>query len=271
MSTPARSTSEMLRNSPEVLYGDTTAKVRAYSELSRRAAMEGNALLALHFAWAADINTVQAIIWERVMIASPRPDQQFFSVASTVSRALTAYAANPQPAVDAREALLFARQGLAAAFDDSVLNLINERYINLDHLAGLPTPDALAGSRLAQARLNGSNIPELSKMRQQAATDSMAVALGMLQQGLQDEALGQAYQADLAAFEAYLLDAAQAVGDWDLVTVEMRWILACEEIAKIAVLPGDFAGAVGRIREALGRAVGPIETERLALCFERVA
>ena len=102
---------------PEVLYADTTSKIRAYGALSKRYAEAGDAHGAVHAAWAADVHTVQAVMWERVMIASPQPDEQFNAIADTVAKALASYAAHPTVTITARDAVEQARLGMAGAFD----------------------------------------------------------------------------------------------------------------------------------------------------------
>jgi hypothetical protein len=257
-----------LASNPEAIYGDAVAKIRAYQSQSMRLAQEGDAHGAVHAAWAADISTVQAIVWERIMVASARPDQQFFAVATTVSRALSLYASRPVPTSNARDAVEQARAGLAAAFDDNLLKLVTERYITLDHLDGLPYPTVAAASAARHARTNGQPIEVYIAGKREEAADAMSVAKGMRQEGRTNDAVGQAYQSDLAALEAYLVDCARAVGDPYLATADLRWSAACDAIASLRGLPADFEGAVETIRATILRSLGPIDASRMVGEFQ---
>jgi hypothetical protein len=256
---------------PEVLYSDTVSKKRAYGELSKRYAANGDLYGAVHAAFAADVQTVQAVMWERVMVASPVPEEQFKAVGETVTKALTIYAATPVHAATAREAVEQARAGMAAAFDPVAQRIIDNEYLTLDHLDGLPHPDSAAGDLIAETRTKGEDPALVAQKRRRAAKDCMSVAVSMQREGRLDDAMRQAWQADWATFESYLLDAAAQVGDKSLITVEMRWALATEAISKIPALPSDFAEAVNTIRTRLLNSLGTIEGQRLAARFEPIA
>lgn len=255
---------------PEVLYSDTVAKKRAYGELSKRYAAAGDAYGAVHAAFAADVQTVQAVMWERVMVASPVPEEQFKQIGDTVTRALMAYAAAPLAAMTARQAVEDARNGMGAAFDPAALSILAAEFLPLTHLDGLPHPDAHAGAAIAHTRTKGEEPRLVAQKRRRAARDCMTVALSMQHEGRLNDAMKQAWQADWATFESYLLDAAAQVGDTSLVTVEMRWALATEAIAKIPALPSHFTDAVTLIRAQMLNSLGTIEGQRLAERFEPV-
>lgn len=256
---------------PEVLYADTVSKKRAYGELSKRYAANGDAYAAVHAAFAADVQTVQAVMWERVMVASPVPEEQFAAVGETVTKALAAYATAPTGATDARSAVEAAREGMAGAFDPVAQRILSGEYLALDHLDGLPHPDVAAGAQISATRTKGEDAAVVALKRQQAARDCMTVAKSMHREGRLDDAMRQAWQADWATFESYLLDAAAQVGDVSLITVEMRWTLATDAIAKIVALPSDFAAAVTTIRGRMVNSLGTIEGQRLNARFEPVA
>lgn len=255
---------------PEVLYADTVAKKRAYSGLSQRFAAEGKAYAAVHAAFAADVQTVQAVMWERVMVASPVPEEQFAAIADTVTRALAAYAATPPKASSARQTVENARAGMGAAFDPVALRVLSNEFIALDHLNGFPQPDPSEGLALAASRTKGEPPITVAQHRRRVARDAMTVALSMHRDGRLADAMRQAWQADWATFEAYLIEAALQVGDQSLITVEMRWLLATEAIAKIPALPTDFTQAVSTVRGRMLDSLGTIEGQRLITRFEPI-
>lgn len=253
---------------PEVLYADTVAKKQAYGDLSVRYAAMGDAYAAVHAAFAADVQTVQAVMWERVMVASPNPDEQFLSIAHTVASAMATYASTPVMAGTAREAVEQARAGMGAAFDPAALAAINPQFLALDHLDLLPYPDPNSGLAVAHTRTKGLAPDEVARKRRRAARDCMTMAVALEREGRLDEAMRQAWASDWAAFESYLLDAAFTAGDATLITVEMRWALASDAISRIPALPSDFVAAVTAIRARMLQSLGTIEGHRLAERFE---
>ena len=258
-------------NAPEVLYADTTRRITSYRALARRYAESGNAFGAVSATWAADINTVQAVMWERVMIASPTPDQQFFDIATTVARALALYSLRGPVVTTALEAVLAARSGLAVAFDASAVTLMEKRLSPLDHLEGLPAPTVAEIVEVTRQRLGGATVAEASAERKLEARHCMDTALELVRAGSTDDALPHAWQADWATFEAYLLDAAAAVGDETLVSVDLRWAFAVDATDTIESLSSDFVEAVSTVRTRLADSLGALEGERLRARFEPVS
>jgi len=96
----------------------------------------------------------------------------------------------------------------------------------------------------------------------------MAVAREMRSAGRTEDAMRQAYLADMASFEAYLIEAAGVVGDPWLVTVDLRWGAVTEAIAALPGLPADVVEAAGVIREQVTAVLGPVEAARLRARFE---
>jgi hypothetical protein len=252
------------------LHDDATAKIGIYARSSQRYAAEGDASLAIMAAWAADVHALQALLWDRGLKASTRPDAQFFAVGSAVGRALARYADAPPATTSARHALEAAREGLMAAFDPSVHELLAARFIDLDHLDSLPHPCPGAGEQATAVRLAGRSVMDLVTELHLTAKDCMAIALEMRAAGRTEDALRHAYLADMASFEAYLIDAASAVGDTWLVTVDLRWGAATAAITALEALPADLVEAVGVIRERLAFVLGPVEAARLSAYFEPV-
>jgi hypothetical protein len=261
----------MYQFTPEALYAETVARKRAYADLSHTYAAAGNAFAAVHAAFAADAQTIQVVMWERVMVASPNPDEKFREVADTVANALAAYAANPTPAATAREAVEGARAAMLRAFSVAAADMISEYLLPLDHLDTLPFPDPAVGAHTVQTRTGGEHPEKVAKTRLRAAHDCMVMAVALNSEGRLDEAMQQAWASDWATLEAYLLEAALRVGDYALMTVEMRWLLASEAVAQIEALPTDFNRAVAVVRERMVAALGAVEGDRLNRMFEPLA
>lgn len=249
---------------------DRLARSMAYAELSRRYAAEGNAFAAVHAAWAADLCAAKAVLWERAVASSAHPEEQFSAAAQSVSGALAAPAPEERRPRDAAGAVRAVRRALGAALDRKVQHRVTAAFGALDHLEGLALPDDQAGGRTAAARLQGSSVHELSLLRRRGARDCMAVAQAMHDGGRDAEALRMLWQSDWAAFEAYLLDAAMAVGDEFLVTVELRWELARQAATGLSGLSPDLVAAADSIRAMLASAVDPAEVDRLEEHYEPV-
>jgi hypothetical protein len=251
------------RKVPEFLHSDTVHKSLEYYELSKSYAAKGDVYAAVHAAWMADMCTVQAVMWERILIASPKPDEQFFAIATSVSRALSLHALTGTAQPDAVSTIQSARRGLSQAFDEVAMRLLSTRLTPLDHLVGLPQPDGAGANAVLARRLSGSTVDGLIEQRNQSAADSMDVAAGMHRKGRHAEAITHAYQSDMAVYEAYLLEAARAIGDEFLMTVDLRWELAYMQITSLPSLPSGFLEATTLIREKLKGTVSPTEADTL--------
>lgn len=252
---------------PEAMWGDAASKARDYAALSRQYAAHGNPLGAVHAMWASDMHTVQAVIWERVMVASPQPDEQFFAITKTLAKALLQCQMRAEERSTAVDCVAEARSGLAFAFDPAALRVIGTKVAPVDHLDGLRAPTVGDLWSCQQERLGGRSAAEVVAERKQASADGVAVAMGMYGEGRLDDAQAQAWRADWAAFEAYLIDAATAIGDESLISVDLRWELATSVISAIPSLPYGFLDAVTVVRDRLLVVVGPVEAHRLAEYF----
>ncbi|WP_139977517.1 hypothetical protein [Nocardioides litoris] len=257
-------------HTPELLYSETTAGIARHRGHARRQAAAGDALGAVAATWAADLGIVQAVMWERVMFAAPDPDQQLLEITATVARAFAAAGRDAEPGDTASAAATVraARRALAGAFEPSALALMERRFTPLAHLEALPAPTAHDVAEVARQRL-GDLAPEAAVAeRDQEAADCMAAARDLVRDGRPEDALALAWQADWATLEAYLIDAALAVGDTALLSVELRWALAAAETETIGSLPADLDRAVGTVRDHLVRALGSVEGDRLRRRFQ---
>lgn len=253
---------------PEVLYAETVARKRAYADLSRTYAMAGNTFAAVHAAFAADAQTVQVVLWERIMVASPNPEDKFREIADTVANALAAYAVTPTPATTARESVEAARAAILGAFSGDAADMLTENLLPLDYLDGLPFPDLAVGAQTVQSRTGGEHPETVARTRLRAAHDCMVMAVALNREGRLQEAMQQAWASDWATLEAYLLEAALRVGDYALMTVEMRWLLASQSVEQIDALPTDFNRAVAAVRARMTASLGSVEGARLTSMFE---
>jgi hypothetical protein len=266
---PAQVDSPVQHRSPASLDAEASTLAAAYHRLSCAYASNGDSFAAIHTAWLADMHTVQSVLWRHLLVAVPRVDQTMAAITTTVGRALTSHLID-EPSTepgDARHAVLIARDALTLAFNDNALHHIEAALLPLDHLLDLPAPPPGAAAAVRRARTGDIDPATVALARWHAARDGIAVALAFEASGLRDDALDQAWKADWAALESYLLEAALAVGDASLITVEMRWALVRAQVTEIPALPSGFTDAVAIIRTAMAGALGSIEGRRLAERF----
>jgi hypothetical protein len=249
---------------PDGLYEDATAKVGLYERLSHSYAAQADSFLAVMSAWAADLYAVQALLWERGLMVSTRPDAQFFTTGAAISRALAHYPAEQGIPASARHPVEAARTRLMTAFHPSAHELLAASFIALDHLDALPHPAPAAAREASNVGLAGRSTTDLVAELQLTAKDHSMIALEMRSAGRDEDALHHAYLADMASFQAYLVDAAHRAGDTWLVTVDLRWDAATAAISALPGLPADVLAAVAVIRERLAFVLGPIEAPRLS-------
>lgn len=252
------------------LHAGVSATIDVYVRLSQAYAAKGDARLALLSLWTADVWVLQSLLWESGLGSAPDPDAQLAAVGRAVDVSLRLEAERPEGAATVPAALERARTALMAVFDESMHIRLKERFASLDHLHGLTTPGAGDIEEARRSRLGDRTAQELTEDLRVAAADCMAVSTLMAGAGLTHDALEQARQADMASFEAYLVEAATAVGDTSLATVDLRWDIATSAVARIDDVPADLAEAVHQLRETLVQAVGPAEGEALRATFERV-
>jgi hypothetical protein len=252
------------------LHAGVAATIDVYAALSHTYASQGEARLALLSLWTADVLVLQSLLWESGLGAAPDPDAQLAAVGAAVDTSLRSEAeAEDQPGT-VSGTLKRARAALMSTFDASVHAMLWERFVSAEHLDGLHLAPAEATRLPRDLRLGGRSVHELSDDLRVAAADCMAVSTWMARAGLPVDALAQARQADLASFEAYLVEAATAVGDDSLATVDLRWDIAMSAVAGITDAPEALLDAVHQVRDVLLAAVGPAEVDALRARFEPV-
>jgi hypothetical protein len=255
----------------DLLQASATAQMAEYADLSRSYAARGDGRLAQLAAWAADVQALQVLLWENGLAAAPDPDAQLAAVGGAVSGSLDDHTDAPHAPATIRESVERARDAMVAAFDESVHVMLAERFVPLDHLDALEVPGPEDARESRSRRLAGRTPDKLVTDLHQTAGDCMAVSAAMADEGDLTGATYQARQADLAAFEAYLVSAALASGDLALATVDLRWDLATAADRDVPLATDDPEGAVARFRDRLAAVVGPVEAPRLRASFEAFA
>jgi len=242
-----------------------SARTDKYVALSHAYAARGEGRPALLALWAADVQILQVLLWESGLGSAPDPEVQMALVAQAVCSSMVDGAEAATGPATLREAAERARRAMLATFDESVHTMLEERFAPLDHLDLLAPPAGGGASRAVARRRAGRTSHGLVADLRTAAGDCMAIAHEMAQEGDVVGARRQARQADLGAFEAYLVAAALATGDTELTTVGLRWDLA---EAADEHLTDDLDEGVRALRARLASVVGPAEEAVLRDFFE---
>ncbi len=233
-----------------------------YTRLSERYAGDGDLRMAALAAWAADLGALEALLWENGLGQAPDPGAQLAAVGEQVAAFVEHAAATlPNRPVSLRGVLEAAREAMIATFDESVHGLLSDRLGDVAHLDDAQPADgedeAVTGERSA-ARLADRTPEQLAAQLRTAASDCATMATLLGAGGEADAAARLSRQADVAAFEAYLVLAAIRGGDRDLATVDLRWDLV--EDGPGAQRRERFAAAVGSAeRDALQQVLEPAD------------
>lgn len=244
------------------------AQVDDYADLSRSYAARGDSRRAALAIWAADVRTVQCLLWEGGLASAADPAHELRAVAAAVETALTS---REVPAgVSVRTVVENAREALAAAFDESVHALLSARFVTLDHLDRASAPDPGAANLAVSERLDGRSGEQLVGDLLTAVVDCRAVASVMAEVGDDEEARRQAALADLAAFEAYLVMVSAGSGDATLATTELRWDLAAAKAGRPGHA-GEPEDLVSARRAVMRSVVAPAEEQALLSVLDHAA
>jgi hypothetical protein len=245
----------------EEFYSACLSHAQILEAAARRHGAAGDAVSALADAWSADLNMLQAVMWERILVASRTPQRQFFQGAEAVVSGLLSSAPIEAPTVGRLVAA--ARSRMAAAFDEGLTREMAGRWPDLTYLELLPPPSEDDLTAAVRDRLGGLSSTAFVDRRRVEAQDMILAAQGHRVRGETAEAIRQAYEADFRSLEAYLVESAVSVGDRWLLTVTARWDLVVHAISEVPGLPDDFAGAMGRLRAAIAGALGEADGTRL--------
>lgn len=247
----------------EEFYSRCLANAQALESAARQRAAEGDAVGALADAWGADVNMLQAVMWERIIAAARAPQRQFFQVAEAIVSGLRSPLEAPDGATTLGRSIAHARERMATAFDDELAREMARRWPDITYLEAVPSVTADDVAAAVSARLLGLSAEEFVSRRRSDAAAAMLEAQTHRVRGETSEAIQCAYQGDFTALEAYLVDSAVAAGDHDLLTVTVRWDLAVQAVSDVPGLPDDFSQAISLIRTAIVSGIGEADGRRL--------
>ena len=260
------------KGTAEEFYSQCLSNAEILDRSAHARARKGDGIAAVACAWGADVAIVQAVIWERILIASSNPLRQFYQVAGVTVTALSNEDADgPKRRVATAEHMIrAARMRVQSAFDASLAADIAARWSDVTYLAPLPAFTPVQVQAAVEARLLGVSAGEFIEHRRREAAASMLEAQSRRVHGDTAGAIQAGYDSDFLSLDAYLIESAIAVGDDALLTVISRWELATRAVAGLPGLPPDFLAAVGVVREALATSLGEADGARLRRTFAAV-
>ena len=250
---------------PESLWAYITDMRAAYHRVSVRRAGNFDGWGALHAQMASDVAASQEVAMRTLGGGGQLGRIGFQEVGNAIVEATSAAVADVENTHNARHAAETCRRLVLEGFEPTSAAAIAELFTDLDHLDQVdPTrrdPDA------GYARFAGTLPAHYRQACRDQAAEFAAAAAAADFAGHRADAVVAAYNSDLKAFEAYLLDAAHAVADLAIATVDLRWDTAADLFASADALPDRLDLAVSAVREVLYRVVGPVEWPRLQTYF----
>lgn len=241
------------------LQAAAAASISGYLALSRDQAAAGDTRRSILSVWAADLATLQCLLWDSGLGLAADPDSQLAAVGQIVVDAVGKYAVEAGPCTP-RQAVERARAAMMQPFDASVHASLTARFVPIDHLDEART--TLDAPR-REVPLDGRSADQLIEDLRLTATDCTAVAAAMQSAGFAQDARDQLQMAGLACFEAHLIDVALRVGDSTLLSVDLRWQLAQRMLADPTVRAS--------VSDVLLQVVGPEESIALGERFSDFA
>jgi hypothetical protein len=251
--------------SAEEIYADLLQRVHVLTPLSVAYAERGDVANAVLCTWAADVATAQAVAWERIVVVTHSPQTPFFALGDRLARAFRESLETGSGAfASARDLIDSMRARLLDAVDADLADDIGARLGALDHLSSFEAPTTDRLRECGISRLGGLPAAVFVAQRRSDAQVRMRDALADRVRGDTSGAISAAYEADMLTLEAYLVESALAIGDLDMLTVQVRWDLAVAALTRLAGVPDDFSQAVSVVRQTLVASVGSGDGARLA-------
>lgn len=208
--------------SAEEVYSRCLGNASILDAAARRFADSADAASAVACAWGADVYAAQAVLWERIMIAASSPQRQFFRVADALVSGLQVSEPSGGQSSAATQ-VETSRRALLEACDPDLRDGMRASWSDIGYLAGVPATTASDLEDSVARRLGGRSPEAFVTQRRLEATESMATAQALRIKGEGVPAIQAAYDGDLSALEAYLVESAVAAGDTHLLTVTVRW------------------------------------------------
>lgn len=249
---------ESLVPSPHALLADAQQKNAALSGLAHSYARQDESWLALHAQCAADLAAMRATLY-----AGGAQDTE--EVDTRISQSLVFTIVD---AAEPKEAAQKSRDVIASHLKEDQRIYWQNALHPIDYLARVPAA-SLQGIRAINAeRFPNGDVDEFLRTRRAEQHDRRVEAVAAWDEGNVWGAIDGTYAADLAGFEAWLVQRSRTIKDTEYVQTELLWTLACAALERIPAMPEDYDAAVGLVRSRLAWSVGPLEVQSLAYALD---
>jgi hypothetical protein len=244
-------------NSEENLggHGYYSALVERWNRLnlaSRRLARDGSIIEALACQVSADLAVVQAVIWEQLIVLSRNATAQLLAQATPIFQSmfdsLDRFSGDPVPV---GALLVRLRAEVVKAVQPGQASELTSRFAELDHFNSVPAITEIELQQWRIQRVGMLSVDEYVRLRRAEAVQRMGVAQEHRVVGNTASAIAAAYESDMLALDAYLIESALACGDDHFFTAVVRWELAVESVSDLVGVPEGFHPAVSAIREVI--------------------
>jgi hypothetical protein len=231
---------------------------------ARRYAHAQDALGALSCLWWANLRTLDSILHEAWSEATRH---EWFTVWEEIIAA-----------IDGNLDEVTSLANLADSRRHTILSVMNSHGIEvppsklpaLDVGEDLPVPSEEELAAAVRRRLGDVSEEEFIAARRRESVDEMIKSQCALAEGDLTGAITHAYDSDMAAVDAYLVDSAKAAGDRHLTSWIARWELVSAAIARVPALPRDLGAASATVRTCISEALGEPDASRLLATLQRV-
>jgi hypothetical protein len=235
---------------------------------SRRLAGEQAIIEAIACQVGADLLVVQAVIWEQLIVLSRNANAQLLAHAAPIFQSLFdslgSIADNEVPVASMLTRL---RLELVKAVQPSQAQELESRFSALDHFDPLTAVTAIDLEEWRLQRIGRLNVEEYVQLRRAESVQRMQKAQELRVSGAIPNAIATAYESDMLALDAYLIESAVASGDAHYFTVVMRWELAVESVSTMQGVPDAFREAVEAIRVVMLSALDGGDQPRMRARF----
>jgi len=254
-------------SSAEEFYSRCLSHALVLEQAAQRHAARDEVIPAIATAWGSDVFTAQAVLWERINVASRAPQRRFFEVAGQLASGIAGLGSAGLQAQTAYDVIVAARVGLLDACERSLRHRLEASWPEVEYLAGLPAPTDLELDEWVVERLGGTTAQDYVNRQRRLAERAMDDAQASRIRNEITEAVHGAYASDMHSLDAYLVESAVAAGDDYLITVPIRWETATQAVGQLAGLPAGFTAAVESIRSVMCIGIGEADGRRLQATF----
>jgi len=239
---------------------------------SRRLAADGSMIEALACQVGADLAVVQAVMWEQLIMLSSNATAQLLAQATPVFQSMfDSLNRFSNDAVPVEALLLRMRTEVVKAVQPGQARELESRFADLDHFDSSHAITEIALQDWRTQRVGMLAVEEYVKLRRVESVARMGHAQEHRVSGATAKAIAAAYESDMLALDAYLIESALACGDVHFFTVVVRWELAVESVSALQGVPEGFHSAVTAIREVILSVLDGGDKQRMKVRFPELS